>query len=33
LLPEEIKQEIGYRLFLLEDNLTGDMKKLKGIQK
>jgi mRNA interferase RelE/StbE len=30
LLPEEIKQEIGYRLFLLEDNLAGDIKKLKG---
>jgi mRNA interferase RelE/StbE len=29
-LPEEARQEIGYKLFLLQENLSGDIKKLKG---
>ncbi len=29
-MPPNIRQEIGYRLFLLEENLAGDIKKLKG---
>jgi mRNA interferase RelE/StbE len=29
-LPLAVRREIGHRLFLLEDNLSGDVKKLKG---
>jgi mRNA interferase RelE/StbE len=29
-LPIDIKQEVGYRLFLLEEDLAGDVKKLRG---
>jgi mRNA interferase RelE/StbE len=29
-LPSVIRQDIGYRLFQLEEDLTGDVKKLKG---
>jgi len=32
-LPQVIRREIGHKLFLLEDNLTGDVKKLKGSDK
>ncbi len=29
-LPLSIRREIGHRLFLLEDDLSGDVQKLKG---
>jgi mRNA interferase RelE/StbE len=29
-LPVDLRREIGHRLFLLEDDLTGDVKKLEG---
>lgn len=29
-LPLVLRREIGHKLFLLEDDLTGDVKKLKG---
>jgi len=29
-LPLALRREIGHNLFLLEDDLTGDVKKLKG---
>jgi mRNA-degrading endonuclease RelE of RelBE toxin-antitoxin system len=29
-LPSSIRRDIGHKLFLLEDNLTGDVQKLKG---
>lgn len=29
-LPLAIRREIGHKLFLLEDNLSGAVKKLKG---
>lgn len=29
-LPEEIRREIGYRLHLLQQDFSGDVKKLKG---
>jgi mRNA interferase RelE/StbE len=29
-LPEEVRGEIGYRLHLLQQNFSGDVKKLKG---
>ena len=29
-LPSELRREIGHKLFLLEDDLSGDVKKLKG---
>jgi mRNA interferase RelE/StbE len=29
-LPEEIRREISYRLHLLQQNFSGDVKKLKG---
>jgi mRNA interferase RelE/StbE len=32
-LPEPIRQEIGYKLFLLQKDLSGDVKKLKGSKK
>ncbi len=28
--PEEIRRQIGYRLHLLQDDLSGDIKKLEG---
>lgn len=31
-LPEEIRREIGYRIFLLQDDFAGDVKKLKGFK-
>jgi hypothetical protein len=30
-LPLRLRREIGYRLFLLEDNLSGSVKKLKAL--
>jgi len=32
LLPKEYRQEIGFKLFLMQENLTSDVKKLKGSQ-
>jgi mRNA interferase RelE/StbE len=32
-LPESVRQEIGYKLFLLQEGLSGDVKKLKGSKK
>jgi mRNA-degrading endonuclease RelE of RelBE toxin-antitoxin system len=29
-LPVAMRREIGHKLFLLEDNLRGDVQKLKG---
>ena len=29
-LPMALRREIGHKLFLLEDGLTGNLKKLKG---
>ena len=29
-LPLKLRREIGHKLFLLEDNLDGDVRKLKG---
>jgi len=29
-LPEDLRREIGYRLHLLQRDLSGDVKKLKG---
>lgn len=29
-LPASLRREIGHKLFLLEDDLGGDVKKLKG---
>ena len=29
-LPEDLRREIGYRLHLLQKDLSGDVKKLKG---
>jgi mRNA interferase RelE/StbE len=29
-LPEDLRQEIGYRLHLLQKDFSGDVKKLKG---
>ena len=29
-LPDEIRREIGYRLHLLQQDFSGDVKKLKG---
>jgi len=29
-LPETVRHEIGYKLFLLQEDLSGDVKKLKG---
>jgi mRNA-degrading endonuclease RelE of RelBE toxin-antitoxin system len=29
-LPEDLRREIGYRLHLLQQDLSGDVKKLKG---
>jgi len=29
LLPKRIRKEIGYRIFLMQDDLVGDVKKLK----
>lgn len=29
-LPSELRREIGHKLFLLEDDLRGNVKKLKG---
>jgi len=29
-MPESARQEIGYRLFLLQEGLSGDVKKLRG---
>ena len=29
-LPEEIRQSIGYRLHLLQQDFSGDIKKLEG---
>ena len=29
-LPEAVRQEIGYRLHLLQQEFSGDVKKLKG---
>ena len=29
-LPSELRREIGHKLFLLEDDLGGNVKKLKG---
>jgi len=31
-LPLEVRREIGYRLFLLQDDFAGDVKKLKGFK-
>ena len=30
LLPRNVRQEIGYKLYLLQDDLQGDIKKLRG---
>ena len=32
-LPTPVRREIGHKLFLLEDNLSGDVQKLKGSRK
>jgi mRNA interferase RelE/StbE len=32
LLPKQDRQEIGYKLFLMQDDLAGDVKKLQGSQ-
>jgi mRNA-degrading endonuclease RelE of RelBE toxin-antitoxin system len=32
-MPESVRQEIGYKLFLLQEDLSGDIKKLKGSKK
>jgi mRNA interferase RelE/StbE len=29
-LPSALRREVGHKLFLLEDNLGGDVQKLKG---
>jgi mRNA interferase RelE/StbE len=29
-LPEDVRREIGYRLHLLQQDFSGDVKKLKG---
>ena len=29
-LPSEIRREIGYRLYVLQQNFSGDIRKLKG---
>ena len=29
-LPDDIRQQIGYRLHLLQQEISGDLKKLKG---
>jgi mRNA-degrading endonuclease RelE of RelBE toxin-antitoxin system len=29
-LPDEIRRSVGFRIFLLEENLAGDVKKLTG---
>jgi mRNA interferase RelE/StbE len=31
-LPANVRREIGHKLFLLEDDLTGDVQKLRGSQ-
>jgi mRNA interferase RelE/StbE len=31
-LPDDIRRNIGYRLQLLQDDLTGDVKKLEGLR-
>ena len=30
LLPKRVRKEIGYRLYLMQEDLAGDIKKLKG---
>jgi mRNA interferase RelE/StbE len=30
LLPKRIRKEIGYKLYLMQEDLAGDIKKLKG---
>jgi mRNA interferase RelE/StbE len=32
-MPESARQEIGYKLFLLQEDLSGDIKKLKESKK
>jgi mRNA interferase RelE/StbE len=32
-MPESARKEIGYKLFLLQEDLSGDIKKLKGSKK
>jgi mRNA interferase RelE/StbE len=32
-MPESARQEIGYKLFLLQEDLSGDVKKLRGSKK
>jgi len=32
LLPKSARQEIGYKMYLMQDNLAGDVKKLEGSQ-
>jgi len=29
-MPSQLRREIGHKLFLLEEDLSGDVKKLKG---
>jgi mRNA-degrading endonuclease RelE of RelBE toxin-antitoxin system len=31
-LPASVRQDIGYKLFLLQEDLFGDVKKLKGMK-
>jgi mRNA interferase RelE/StbE len=30
ILPPDVRRNIGHKIFLLEENLSGDVKKLKG---
>jgi mRNA interferase RelE/StbE len=30
LLPKRVRKEIGYKLYLIQEDLAGDIKKLKG---
>ncbi len=32
LLPKKERQEIGYKIYLMQDDLAGDVKKLRGSQ-
>ncbi len=32
-LPPKLRREIGHKLFLLEDDLAGDVRKLRGSRK
>jgi len=32
LLPKSVRQEIGYKIYLMQNNLAGDVKKLEGSQ-